>query len=325
MGKKKNNNAVYAGILLLLILIYAGIKMANVKPEKNFDASMLAVDTAKVGKIYISSQSEPDGVYLIKQNGKWMVKNDSMQADADINTVYSMLAELASLNIESVVSTSPDKWKEYEFTDSSATEVKVFDTEGNELKDLFIGKFRFKRTQTPYGAGTNGTPFTFVRNGTNPEVYLVKGMLAITFNRDFNNLRNQMIAKIVKSDVNKIKFIMPQDSGYTLTKNDSLWLINGKDTADQNKVDSYLNMVGWLSDSHFDDNFKPTTDALYTVRYEGKEMTPITIRIYAKDSLNYVVNSTYNPNAYFVTLKEHLVNRLIKPVSFFMKNDKKQD
>ncbi len=324
MGKKKNNNSMYAGILLLLVLIYAGIKLTDFAPEKNFDTGSLAIDTAKVAKLYISSQAEPGGVYVIKENGKWIVKNDSMQADADINTVYSMLAELANMSIESIVATSPDKWKDYEVTDSSATEVKVFDADGNVIKDYYIGKFRFKRMETPYGAGTNGTPYTFVRTKDNDEVYLVKGMLAITFNRNFNNLRNQMICKLVKSQVNKIKFNMPADSGYFLTKKDSAWLINGKDTADFSKTDSYLNSVAWLSDSHFDDKFKPENDAIYTVSFEGEKMAPVTIRIYQKDSLNYVVNSSYNPNAFFVTLKEHLVNRLIKPVSFFVKKEKKQ-
>ncbi len=322
---KNKQNLIYLGILIVLVLVYAGIKLGNYKPEKNFDSTSLALkDTAQIAKIYISSQSEPDGVYLIKNGNKWIVKKDSMQATADINTVASMLTELANLNIESVVATTPDKWKDYELTDSAATIVKLFDSKGNPLRDYYIGKFRFKRTKTPYGMGTNGTPFTFVRTGSSDDVYLVKGMLSITFNRNFNNLRNQMILKLVKNDVEKINFIMPKDSGYYLIKKDSAWYINGKDTADFSKVDSYMNMVGWLSDSHFDDNFKPVKDPVYTVTYEGKNFTPITIRIYQKDSLNYVINSTYNPESYFVTLKEHLVDRLIKPKDFFKKTDKKQ-
>jgi hypothetical protein len=321
---KNKQNLIYGGILVLLIIIYAAIKLGNYKPEKNFDSTSIAImDTSKIAKIFISSQSEPNGVYVIKKGEKWIVKKDSLQATADINTVVSMLSELANLNIESVVATSSDKWKDYELTDSAATIVKLFDAQNNPIQELYIGKFRFKRTQTPYGAGTNGTPYTFVRTNKSDDVYLVKGMLSITFNRNFNNLRNQMILKLVKNDIEKIRYTMPQDTGYYLAKKDSAWLINGKDTADFNKVDSYLNMVGWLSDSHFDDNFVPKNDPVYTVTYEGKNFTPITIRIYQKDSLNYVVNSTYNPESYFVTLKEHLVDRLIKPKDFFVKTNKK--
>ncbi len=321
---KNKQNLIYFGVLIILVLIYAGIKLGNYKPEKNFDSTSLAIkDTAQIAKIYISSQSEPDGVYVIKNKGKWIVKKDSKHATADINMIASMLSELANLNIESVVATSPDKWKDYELTDSAATIVKLFDQNGNTIREYYIGKFRFKRTQTPNGMGTNGTPYTFVRTGASNDVYLVKGMLSITFNRNFNNLRNQMIAKLVKNDVNKINFTMP-DSGYYLVKKDSAWLINGKDSADFNKVDSYLNSVGWLSDSHFDDNFVPKKGPIYTVTYQGKNFTPITIRIYQKDSLNYVVNSTYNPESYFVTLKEHLVDRLIKQKDYFNKTEKKQ-
>jgi len=321
MKKIKNNNVVYAGILFLLILIYVGIKFSNISPESNFDSNSLAVDTTTVTKMFISSQAEPNGVYIEKVNGKWIVKNDSLQADADENTIYSMLSELANLKIESIVATSKEKWEEYEVTDSSATEIKVFDKDNNLLKNLFIGKFRFKRAETPYGAGTNGTPYTFVRTNENDNVYLVKGMLSITFNRNFNNLRNQMICKIVKSQVNNIEFIMAGDTGYSLTKKDSIWFINNKDTANLDKVESYLNSVAWLTDSHFDDKFKPKNDPIYIVTFRGNEMMPITIRFYQKDSLNYVVNSSYNPNSYFVTLKENLVNRLIKSKNYFLKNE----
>ncbi len=321
--KKKNSNYIYIGLLVVLVLIYIGIKLGNVSPDKNFDSRSLAVDTTKVTKIFISSQSAPSGVTVEKVNGGWIVKGDSMQAEADINTVTNMLAELANLDIESVVASSPDKWKDYELTDSAATEVKVYDEKGNVLKDLYIGKLRFKRMKQAYGMGSNGVPYTFVREGNNDETYLVKGMLAITFNRNFTNLRNQMIAKLVKDKVNKISFTYPADSSFTLVKKDSIWWINGKDTADMNKVDSYLNMVGWLSDSHFDDKFKPTQDAIYTIKYEGNDFTPITIRAYQKDSMNYVINSTYNPKAYFVTIKEHLINRIYKPKSFFVKHKSK--
>lgn len=324
MATKKNTNIIYAAVLLVLAVVYAYIKFGNVAPEKNFDSGSLAIDTSKVAKLFISSQAAPDGIYVEKKGDKWIVKDDSMEATADINTVATMLSELANLTIESVVATSPDKWKDYELTDSSATIVKVYDDKNNLLKEYYIGKFRFKRTKTPYGTGTNGTPYTFVRTNKNDEVYLVPGMLSITFNRDFNNMRNQMIVKLVKQDVEKIKFIMPQDSGYTLTKKDSVWLINSNDTANFNKVDSYLNMVGWLSDSHFDDHFIPKEDPLFVVNYEGKNFSPITVRIYQKDSLNYVINSSYNPDSYFVTIKENLVNRLIKPKSFFKKQNNKQ-
>ncbi len=313
---KKNKNGIYLIILVVLIGVYLLVKyVINIAPESNFDMNMLSVDTAQVSGITIIQPKDKNPIKLKNNNGKWQVTQGDKTASADENTLKGIFSTLAEIKIQNLAATGKDKWKEFQLTDSLATEVQLFGSEGKLYKDFFIGKFSYKQNKSPYGQmyRNNVTGLTYVRLNNHDESFIVKGFLPMTFNRDFNNFRNQTLVKLDKNSIDKIVFNYPGDSSFVAEKTDSaLWVINQKDTANFKKVDQYLNILKWMRDIHFDDSFSPTQEAAYTIQYSGKNIQPVTIKIYQKDSANYVINSTQNPKAFFDSPLSGTMKQLLK-------------
>jgi len=316
---KKNKNGIYLLILVVLIGIYLLVKYGiNIAPDSNFDMTALSVDTAKITAITIKQSKDKDLLKLTKTNGAWQVQQGSKIAPADSNTVRGIFGVLADMNIQNVAATSKDKWKDFQLTDSLATEVQLFDQTGQIIKDFYIGKFTYKQNPGGRMYGNNITGLTYVRLAKGDESFIVKGFLPMSFNRDFNSFRNQTIVRLDKNAVENLSFEYPADTGFVVSKADSaLWIINQKDTADFTKVNQYLGTLSWMRDGHFDDSFTPATDAVYTLQFSGKTLQPVTVRVYQKDSVNYVINSSQNPKAFFVSDKNGVLKRLLKTIKDF--------
>ncbi len=319
---KKNKNGIYLLILIVLFGIYLLFKFViNTAPDSNFDLSMLSVDTAKIAAITIKQPKDKDPLKLTETDGKWQVTQAGKTAPADESTIKGIYSVLAEMKIQNVAATSQDKWKEFQLTDSLATEVQLFDQAGQILKDFYIGKFTY-RQRNVYGGmySNNVSGLTYVRLANRDESFIVRGFLPMSFNRDFNNFRNQTIVRLDKNAVENLSFTYPADTGFVVSKADSaVWMINKKDTADIKKVNQYLGMLSWVRDVKFDDNFTPSNDAVYTMQFSGKNFQPVTVRVYQKDSVNYIINSTQNPKTFFVSNKNGTLKRLLKTVSDFKK------
>ncbi len=319
---KKNKNGIYLLILVVLIGIYLLVKyVINTAPDSNFDMSILSVDTAKITAITIKQPKDKDPLKLTKTNGEWKIQQGEKNAPADSNTVRGIFGVLADMNIQNVAATSKDKWKEFHLTDSLATEVRLFDATGQMVKDFYMGKFSYKQNQGGRMYGNNNiTGLTYVRLANRDESFIVKGFLPMSFNRNFNDFRNQTIVRLDKNSIENLSFQYPADTGFVVAKTDSaVWMINQKDTADFTKVSQYLGILSWMRNGNFDDSFTPATDAVYTVQISGKTIQPVTVRVYQKDSVNYVINSTQNPKAFFVSNQNGILKRLLKTVGDFKK------
>jgi len=324
---KKNKNGLYLLVLVILAGIFILVKYVFInKPDSNFDMNQLSVDTAKVASVSIKQPKDKAPIKLTKENGNWKVSQKNQSFDADASSIKGILGILAQLKIQSVAGITKDKWADYQLTDSAATNVQLFDGGGKILKDFYIGKFTYKQNKSPYGqryGRNNISGKTYIRLSNGSKSFIVNGFIPMSFNRDLNSFRNHTVAKIDKDNVNHIKFDYATDQSFELTKADSaVWMINQKDTADFNKISQYLNSIAWLRHMQFDDNFSPSTKAISTLTYEGKNMQPTTIRIYQKDSVNYVVNSSQNPKTFFSYKQDEVVKQLEKPVSAFMKDTK---
>ncbi len=319
---KKNKNGIYLIALVVLIGIYLLVKyVINTAPDSNFDLGALSVDTAKITAITIKQPKDKDPLKLTKSNGEWQVQQAGKTAPADENTIKGIYSVLAEMKIQNVAATEPEKWKEFQLTDSLATEVQLFDQAGQMLKDFYLGKFTYKQNNA-YGGmyGNNVSGLTYVRLANRNESFIVKGFLPMSFNRDFNNFRNQTIVRLDKNAVESLSFEYPADTGFVVSKTDSaLWIINQKDTADLVKVNQYLGMLSWMRNIHFDDNFTPVQEAVYTFQYSGKNIQPVTVRVYQKDSVNYIINSSQNPKAFFVSNQNGTLKQLLKTVNDFKK------
>lgn len=324
---KKNKNGLYLLVLVILAGIFILGKYIIInKPDSNFDMYQLMVDTAKVVSISIQQPKDKKPIKLTKENGIWKVSQGDKTYDADNRDIKDVLDILAQLKIQSIASTSKDKWGDFQLSDSAATDVQLFDDGGKLLKDFYIGKFTYKPNNSTYGqkyGGNNISGETYVRLSEGVESFIVNGFIPMLFNRDIDSFRNHTVVKIDKNKVENIKFNYTTNQGFELTKVDSaVWIINQKDTAYFNKITQYLNSIAWLSHSKFDDNFSPSDKAISTLTYEGKNMQPTTISIYQKDSVNYVVNSSQYPKIFFSYKQNEIDEQFKKTVSAFMKDTK---
>lgn len=319
---KQNKNGLYLIALLVLIGIFLIVKYVFVnKPDSNFDMNVLKIDTANVVSIVIKQPKDKTPIKLSKENNMWKVSQDDKTYDADENSIKEILGVLNQLKIQNIVGTSKDKWADYELTDSAATEVQLFDSQGKIFKNISIGKFTYKQNNSPYGqmSGRNNIlGMTYIRLSNRPESFMVNGFIPMTFNRELNSFRNQTVVKIDKNNVNRIKFQYVDKQNFEIDKTDSaVWTIDNN-TADFNKITQYLNFMTHLRHMQFDDNFKPGNKAMCTLTYIGENILPTTIRIYKKDSINYIVNSSQNPKTFFSYKEQEVIGKLTKSVSDFM-------
>ena len=90
---------------------------------------------------------------------------------------------------------------------------------------------------------------------------------------------------------------------------------------DSTKIEQYLNELSNLSNSSFVDNYSPSASPAMWVTVEGNNMSaPVTIKAFPSDSVNqFIINSSFNPNAYFSDAKGNLTGRIFKKLPDFLK------
>ncbi len=318
---KQNKNTIYLIVLIALIGFYLLFKFViKPAPDSNFDLNALSVDTSRVAAITIKQPSKK-AIKLSQIGEKWNVSQADKTAEADIRAVKGIHSVLADMKIQNIAATSPDKWKEFHLTDSLATEVQLFDKSGKIIKDFYLGKFSYKQNKNPYerSYGNNVTGLTYVRLAGKNESFIVNGFLPMSFTREFNSFRNQTVLHLNKNDIDKIVFDYPADTGFVVSKKDSLgWFVNNTDSVDRSKVSQYLNSISTIRESNFDDSFKPANKAKYTITYSGKNISDITVKVYQKDSANYILNSSQNPKTFFESSSKN-VKRLMQSAKYFKK------
>jgi hypothetical protein len=319
---KKNNNNLYLIILIVLIGVYLlGKYVINVEQESNFDMNIIKVDTSKIATLNIINPKNNDAIKIYKENGKWQIKQANNKSLADENSVQNILKTIADLKIQNVVARNDKKWKENKLTDSLATEVQIFDGNDQLIKDLFIGRFVYKQNNTnPYQNGrNNGTGLTYIRLAKGEESFIIEGFIPMTFNRKFDDFRNQNVVKLDKDKIEKVSFNYPVDTGFIINKLDSLvYLINQKDTANTSKIMSYFRSLSSFRVSQFDDSFNASSSStLFSVEIIGKEMNPIDMKVYEKDNDYYIINSSQYPNTNFLSKKVNLEKELLKSNQYF--------
>ncbi len=318
-----NKNNIYLGIFAALLLVYLLVKFVlNTAPESNVDMTILQIDTAQISSIHILQTKKKLDLKLEKSNEQWFVSQENKKYKADKNTIKALLTTLGSLKIENIASTKDEPWKEFQLTDSLATEVQLFDKDGKIIKDLLIGKFNYKPqqgNQSMYGRQSRVQGSSYIRLADQKMSYLVNGFLSMTFGRDLDSYRNKSLLNLNPADITKVEFQYPADTGFILQKADSSqWLVQ-KDTADFKTIQSYLKALSNYRERSFENNVKLPTKSSSTILISGKNFEPIQLHFYEKDSLNYIVHSSQNEEGYFHTPKKNSLRRILKSKSAFNK------
>lgn len=316
MFKKLNTRSLLIVFAVLLAAVLLKTLLDNKKGDRSFSSELVAFDTAKVQSISITPKNDFDRFLKFeKDGGQWFVSKGEHEYEADESMVRNILSTLIDIKPKSLVATEKGQWRDYEVTDSMATQVVVEGKKG-VLAHVYIGKFDYQQParQDPqmmmYGQRQQGVMRTFVRAAGDKNVYVTEGFLGMTFNQDVNQYRNKTVINSASSKWKSLTFTYPADSSFRLTNENGNWMINGL-AADSAKVVRYLNKLDMQNSTNFIDNTPAATNAALSLKIEGDNMQPILVNAYAADSLNqYIINSSQNNKAYFSGAKGNLMNNI---------------
>ena len=301
------------GILAALVLVYVGIKFFGGKSRsKSFKAELVEIDTAKVTKVLINAKGE--NLELLKENNAWKVSiGDGKYAVAEKSSVKSTLNSLLSIKPSRIAAKNQDKWKEYQ-VDSAGTRVQVFEGNNSTL-DLVIGRFGFnqqamQQQQQMMMGGRGGQQFfSYVRLQDENEVYVADNFMGMSISSEASGYRNKRILSLTTDSISQIQFNYPADSGFVLSKIDSVWSIFGNQP-DSTAVADYLSDIRYLSNSTFVDDVPASALVSPTVSLNISQngKPDIMVKAFQHPVHKWIVNSTENPLSYFAD--EELVEKL---------------
>jgi len=326
MSNRFNNKRLLfllAGLIAILVLTVI-VKVP--KENATIKSKIVDLDTVSVSRIILYPKvGNGKEIEFNRNNNKWTVKQGSIISATHEGAVPNILNDVVNMKPQSLAAVNKSKWKEFELTDSLATRIKFLDKNGKNLADIMMGKFSFKQADNPYGSygGSNVKVTSYVRIYSEKEIYAVDGFLAYSLSMKFDDWRDNTFLRFNNNnDITGIRLILPADSSYSLSRKDSAWFI-GLQKADSSSVANYLNSLKLLDGQNFKDNYKPVLNPTYQMLLEGNNLLSITVKCYKGDGPDeYILNSSLNPDVYFISAKKGIFEKVFKPQNSFFKQIK---
>jgi hypothetical protein len=320
MSKRFDNKRILYILAGLIILLALTILVKIPKEKATIRENLVEIDTAKVSRIIISPRIKEGAPFeFTRTNGRWTIRQENLEAQPEKDAVQNILSEVMNVRPKNLEAVDKSKWNEFNLTDSLAIRVQFLDEKGKTMTDLMIGRFTYSQTNNPYaspgGSGIQGT--SFVRLHDDKRVYGVEGFLALSFSGKFNDYRNKSFIKANKEDITKISFIFPADSGFVLSRKDSVWYASGQIT-DSLAIANYINTLLYINGQEIKDNYKPVQNPDYEMRIEGNNLLNITVKCFKAGGENeFILTSSLNPDVYFTSKKDGIFDRLFKGEKYF--------
>ncbi len=300
MSGKFNNKGLLIILAVLVVIFLVTRTITSKNREHSLNTELVGIDTARVDSISLYPASGNGGKILFEREGQeWIVKNETITTHADNDAVHNLLGTLLNIKTERLVARARDKWPDYHVNDSLGTRVVI--REGNKTTlDMIVGRIEYQQPAGGYGAYGNSPSGgnTYVRLANQDEVYSVEGFLAMNINQDFNSWRNHRITHFHVSELSKITFDYPADSGFIALKTNAGWTIGGI-RADSASMSLYLNSNASRYSYDFEDGFDTSSPADYQVTFEGDNMNPLNIKAYIQSGGDLVLHSSINQDAWF--------------------------
>ena len=152
---------------------------------------------------------------------------------------------------------------------------------------------------------------SYVRVSGENEVFGVDGFLALSFNRTFNDWRDNSLISFNREDITSIKYTYSADSSFVLSGKDNKWLVDTA-PADSVKTASYLSVLSTMTGQEFNDTFKPVVNPDYQIIIEGNNLLNISVKCYRQTDGSYIINSSQNPDIYFNSRPEGIFGKIFK-------------
>lgn len=281
-------------VVLAIILVITTI-VDSKKKRATFKSVLIDTDTTSISKIYIQSKTAPDGYELMKKDSAWYVSVENKEYPVEQRTMANILQQLDLVKTKRVAAKSKDKWSEYEVTDSLGTFVTIYEN-GTVVSNFVVGKFSFTQSQNPYQRQPD--VHSYIRLLDENEVYLVDGMLSMTFNRRAQDFRNPQIIGCNKASITKVSFNYQTDSSFVLVKENDAWMVNGT-PADSLKTETFLNKLSNKSHRNYYNADLANKTPDYSITVSGNSMSDITIDAFVINENETAIVSSQNKGNVF--------------------------
>jgi hypothetical protein len=305
----KFNNRTLLVVFVVLAVIFVISRLPGVKKsERSLDTDIVSIDTARVSGLLLYPASEQGSeLAFSRSGGSWTVSNAGVSATADTRSVTSALSELMNLKAVQLVARSEERWGDYQVNDSLGTRVVV--KEGNKTTlDLVVGRFQYQpppqNSYNPYQRNQVSGK-TYIRLTEEKEIYAVEGFLAMSLNQPFQSWRDKTVTDFRSSNLTRVSFDYPADSGFVAQKNEGGWMVAGI-MADSASMASWVNGVARKSHREFADGFQPAGEPDFRVSFEGDNMSPQMVGAYIEEDGQVILNSSVNAGTWFSTTTDDL-------------------
>jgi hypothetical protein len=327
MSKRFDNKRILYILAGLIVLLALTVMVKVPRERASIRSKLVEIDTARVNKIILTPRmNEGASFEFIKKSGRWIIQQGNIVAAPEKDVVQNILMEVQDIKPKSLEAVDRAKWKDFSVTDSLAIRVQFLDEKEKKLADLMIGRFDYSQANNQYvRSNPNGIQGTsYVRLSNEKKVYGVDGFLSLSFSGKFNDYRDRSFLSVSKNDVIKISFMLPSDSSFILSKKDSVWYA-GSTITDSLATADYLNGLRYINGEEFRDNFKPAGNPVCELSVEGNNLLSISVKCYNGDKENeYILNSSLNPDAYFVSRKDGIFDKLFKSERYFITKSTKK-
>lgn len=288
-------NKRLAMILAGLVLVYVLTMTFHLAGrESNVVSRTFTTDTTGATEIdlypYRGGRQE---IRLVREAGKWRVRSGSVDAAPVGGSAESLLAALARVPAQRLVSRSKDKWDRYKVGDTTGTRVVVFKGK-DPVGDYFIGA---GAVSGPGSGGLYGGSTAYIRVNGHDDVYAVDGYLDGMVDKTFADWRDKSFLRLSASAITGISF--QGTPGFMLTKKDSTWRL-GNGVVSTDSVNRYLDRLQYYDLDDFADDFNAAASPDRSILFSGGASPVASVRAWRRADGSWVVNSSQNADGYFM-------------------------
>ncbi|MBS1544226.1 MAG: DUF4340 domain-containing protein [Bacteroidetes bacterium] len=313
--KRINNRLLIALLAGLVVLFFVVRYFRSSSLQGNLPANLTKIDSSLVTEIRIVPTRVREEVQLLRNGSKWELASGQFKGHLEEGAGYTTLRSLMSLRPQRLISKKREKWKDFGVSDSTGTHVKVLAGKDVEA-DIVIGRTGFSASS---GGVFSGSAYTFVRRFDETEVYAVEGFLESQFNRGFNHWRDKSFLRLKRDSVNRIDFLYPADSSFSMIKSEGRWMLNGA-PADSSAVVTFVNSLEYKNIGTFA-TLRPAGESLVKIKFYKDAKLLANVEGWP-GSPDWVLRSTHQPDTWFSGEAVAIHKDLFRPRKSFQKGKK---
>lgn len=315
MFKKLNTTSLLIILLVLLGIYFISRQTAN--KERSFKDVLTEFNESQVERVVYTPPEKP-AIEISKEAGTWKVKHEGMTYETDTARVMNMLNQISNMQTKTIAAKKPEKWNEYEVSDSAGIFVEVYGA-NDKLADFVVGKFSYQQQQQQVaGQQPNVDLTSYISLQDDDAVYGVDGFLKMAFPADVNQWRNKTLVSVDKQAVNSIRFRGKQE--YSLNRKGEEWFFNDQ-PADSARMQQYLSSIQNFKGQNITDQ-NPQGEPVMTCEIITENQPTTKVEAYSsgmqeQEQATYLVKSTQNPELVF-SMPENMLQRLFKAKEHFL-------